>query len=231
MGKSPGKQLGLFCIYSPSVYVYIGGLFLSAGHLEGLVADPGWPASIYTRGNAMPVLKNSRHEKFALALLKGMSQQDAAIEAGYKPSRARFTGSELVTKRNIWDRYIELQQEAKTKAIMPVIERKERLSELSRANIPDFITDDGIKVSKDSPNVGAVSEITSVTRLFRKGGEPVAITKLKLHDPVKSIAELNKMEGEYPPSNVLKLEPGETLGPMLLELLSKLRGYGNTDKK
>jgi len=178
----------------------------------------------------MPTLHNNRHEKFALALFKGKSQKDAAIEAGYKPSRARQTASRLVTYGNIWDRYIELQQEAKSAAIMPIIERKERLSELSRANIPDFITDGSIKVSKESPNVGAVSEITSVTKVFRKGGEPVVITKLKLHDPVRSIAELNKMEGEYPPSNVLKLEPGDTLGPMLVELLAKLRGYGNQDE-
>jgi len=114
---------------------------------------------------------------------------------------------------------------------MPVRERKERLSELSRANIPDFISDEGIKVSKESPNVGAVSEITSVTRVLRKGGEPVVITKLKLHNPITAIAELNKMEGEYPPSNVLKLEPGDTLGPMLVELLAKLRGYGNQEKQ
>ena len=174
----------------------------------------------------MPPLKNSRHEKFARALLKGMTQQAAAIEAGYKPSRAKETGYRLVTYGQVWDRYLELQQLATSAAVMPVRERKERLSELSRANIPDFITGDGIKVSKESPNVGAVSEITSVTRVFRKSGEPVVITKLKLHNPITAIAELNKMEGEYPPSNVLKLEPGDTLGPILVELLAKLRGYG-----
>ena len=178
----------------------------------------------------MPTLKNSRHEKFALALLKGMTQKDAAIEAGYNPSRAKETGYRLVTYGHVWDRYLELQQEAKSDAIMPVKERKERLSELSRANITDFITDDGIKVSKESPNVGAVSEITTVTKVLRKGGEPVVITKLKLHNPIPAIAEHNKMDGEYPPSNVLKLEPGDTLGPILVELLSKLRGYGNQDK-
>lgn len=181
----------------------------------------------------MPPLKNNRHERFALALLKGMTQKAAAIEAGYKPSRAEFTGSDLVRNRKVWERYLELQQEATSAAVMPVRERKERLSELSRANIPDFIGGDGIKVSKDSPNVGAVSEITSVTRVFRKSGEPVVITKLKLHNPIQAIAELNKMEGEYPPSNVLKVEvePGKNMETFLTDLLSRLRGYGNTEGK
>ncbi len=49
----------------------------------------------------MGVLMNIRHEKFARAIFKGMNQTQAAIEAGYKPSRARKTGSELGTKRDI----------------------------------------------------------------------------------------------------------------------------------
>jgi len=46
----------------------------------------------------VPILKNNRHEKFALALFKGMSQKDAAIEAGYKESRAYETSYRLVRK-------------------------------------------------------------------------------------------------------------------------------------
>lgn len=179
----------------------------------------------------MAVLKNKRHEKFALALFQGKTQQDAAIEAGYKPSRARFTASRLVTNGNILARILELGQKAESDAIMSVRERKEKLSEIGRGNIPDFITEEGIKVNKDSPHVGAVSEITSVTRVFRKNGEPVVITKLKLHPPVTAIDLLNKMGGDYPPPNVLKLEvdPGEKWEPMLVNLLSRLRGYGNKE--
>ena len=177
----------------------------------------------------MAILKNKRHEKFALAIFKGMSQKDAAIEAGYKESRAYETSSRLVRNGKIFARILELQKKASSDAVMSVRERKERLSELSRANIPDFITDDGIKVTKESPNVGAVSEITGATRLFRKGGEPVVITKLKLHNPITAIAELNKMEGEYPPSKV-EVEPGKNMESFLADLLSRLRGYGNQAK-
>lgn len=139
----------------------------------------------------MPILKNNRHEKFTLALVNGMSQTDAAIEAGYKKSRARFTGSRLATISNIIKRREELSKLAQSKTIMSVIERRERLSELGREPIRQPAT---------------------------------------AKEVVISIAELNKMGGDYPPSRV-EVEPGETLAPMLLDLLARLRGYGNQDKR
>ncbi|MBA7654691.1 hypothetical protein ES703_62574 [subsurface metagenome] len=181
----------------------------------------------------MAKLKNNRHEIVARERFKGKSLQEAMETAGYSPKWARSAGSRLLsTNANILDRIVELHQKADSDAIMSVRERKEKLTEIGRGNIPDFITEEGIKVNKDSPHVGAVSEITSVTRVFRKSGEPVVITKLKLHPPITAIAELNKMGGDYPPPNVLKLEvdPGEKWEPMLANLLARLRGYGNKDK-
>lgn len=173
----------------------------------------------------MPILKNSRHEKFALALFKGMSRQAALVEAGYKESKIRSTASRLATNSNILDRILELHQEAESDGIMTVRQRKERLSEIARANIPDFITEDGIKVAKDSPNVGAVSEITSVTKLFHKGSQPVVITKLKLHPSVPPIAELNKMGGDYAP--VRMEHTGEKGQPIIVTVIEKVKDYGN----
>lgn len=86
----------------------------------------------------MAALKNYRHEKFALALFKGMSQKDAAIGAGYKPSRARQTASRLATNGNIVARILELHQKAESDAIMSVRERKERLSEIARKGNPNL---------------------------------------------------------------------------------------------
>ena len=77
-------------------------------------------------------LENNRHERFCLAILKGMSQKDAAIQAGFKPSRARKTASELVTKRDIKARIEALQEEAKGDGILTVKERKERLTKLAQ---------------------------------------------------------------------------------------------------
>jgi len=57
----------------------------------------------------MPVLKNSRHEKFCLALASGKSASAAYIEAGYKPNKDN--ASRLKAKDSISARVRELQEE------------------------------------------------------------------------------------------------------------------------
>lgn len=50
----------------------------------------------------MPVLKNARHEKFAQALAKGSTADDAYAQAGFKPNRgnaARLKANESIVKR------------------------------------------------------------------------------------------------------------------------------------
>lgn len=182
-------------------------------------------------------LHNDRHEKFALALFQGKRKQDAAIEAGYKPSRARFTGYRLATYGHIRARLNEMHELARSEAVMPVLERKERLSEIGRARLSDFIEvkpDGSIsKVNIKGAHSAALQEIT-VTE-FVGGPEGRAkdrSTKVRLHDPVKSMAELSKLDGAYPAANVLKLEvePGEQMGKVLENLLRGLRGYTQPDE-
>ena len=85
----------------------------------------------------MPVLKNPRHEKFAQALFKGKTADDAYAEAGFKPDRGN--ASRLQHKDNIVQRvaeYLEWEQtvdrEATEKAIDKLAITKERvLAELA----------------------------------------------------------------------------------------------------
>src|SRR5262249_20113315 len=60
----------------------------------------------------MPTLKNPKHEIFASNLAAGKTQKEAAIAAGYKPSRARFTASRLMATfgNEIHARIAEVQQ-------------------------------------------------------------------------------------------------------------------------
>jgi len=138
-----------------------------------------------------------KQETFCLRYFELGNATEAANLAGYSPRGIRVTASRMLTKTNIQARIKELRQKAEDETVMNVLERKQRLSEIARAVIPDFVADQGIRVSKDMPNVAAVAEITTKTRLYRKGGEPVTITNLKLHNPVASIQELNKMDGIY----------------------------------
>lgn len=182
----------------------------------------------------MTILKNSRHERFAVNVFKGMSQKDAALEAGYKPSRARYTGYRLATYGYIFDRIQELHKQVATDAIMTLREIMERLTEIGRARLTDYVTcgpdRDLINVGPESPNTGALQEITSRTEYDKDGAGVAVINKLKLHNPMTAMDMLSKLRSDYPPNKV-EVDPGKTLEPMLRDLLSRLRGYGNKDKE
>lgn len=138
-----------------------------------------------------------KQETFCRKYFEIGNATEAAIMAGYSKHTACVIASENLTKPNICERLYELNQLVEDATVATVLERKQRLTEIMRANIPDFISEEGIKVNNVMPNVGAVAEITSKTKVFRRGGEPILITNLKLHNPIPAIAELNKMEKIY----------------------------------
>jgi len=146
-----------------------------------------------------------KQEKFTLNLFAGMSQREAYIQAGYSsnmlPGVIDNHASLLAKKGEVKVRLQELQEQAESDKIMSVKERKERLSEISRARLTDYQESgmDGgwINIGKESPNTAALSEITSTTKYDDNGASPTLITKVKLHSPITAIAELNKMERIY----------------------------------
>ena len=146
-----------------------------------------------------------KQEKFTLNLFVGMSQREAYIQAGYSsnmlPGVIDNHASLLAKKGEVKVRLQELQEQAESDKIMSVKERKERLSEISRARLTDYQESgmDGgwINIGKESPNTAALSEITSTTKYDDNGASPTLITKVKLHSPITAIAELNKMERIY----------------------------------
>jgi phage terminase small subunit len=154
----------------------------------------------------MAPLKKTQHEKFAQLWFAGATFEQAAIDAGYKPKWARSIGSRLSTNVNILARYNELQQAAADAKIMSVRERKERLSEIGRARVTDFVgCEKGIariNVDLQSANSAAIQEVVTDEVQIGKGNSAlmVQVTKLKLRDPVRAIEELNKMDGAYAPS-------------------------------
>lgn len=136
----------------------------------------------------MPVLKNPRHEKFALLLAEGKSQLEAYTLAGFKPHRGN--ASKLASENIIVERVAELQQrvaaihqEATEIAIRTVVDRyaitKEKvLDELARiafSNMMDYVRvapdglpycdfsavdrDKGVAIQEVHVEVGAVSEV------------------------------------------------------------------------
>ena len=138
-----------------------------------------------------------KQEQFCLNYVKMENAAEAARQAGYSLKWANYNTTHILEKPLVQARLKELRQKAEDDSVMCLLERKQRLSEIARATIPDFVAEDGIKVEKASPNVAAVSEITTKTRVYRKTGDPVIITNLKLHDPVRAIDLLNKIDNVY----------------------------------
>lgn len=175
----------------------------------------------------MPPLKNNRHERFALAILKGRNQTQAAIEAGYTISRARFTGRDLASYSHIIERIKELSEAVETSTIASVAERKEVLTEIIRGRFSHFIDTEGniVELTEENLKSAALQEVKIVEFVGGKGGRAKEkSTTIKLYSPIQAIDLLNKMGGDYPPSQV-EVEPGEKMTEALAGLLLRLRGY------
>jgi hypothetical protein len=84
---------------------------------------------------AVPLLKNPRHEKFALALAEGKSATDAYALAGYKPCRQN--AHRMTTKDDIQARLAEIQGAA-AKASEVTIESLLSELEAARAKATDL---------------------------------------------------------------------------------------------
>lgn len=111
----------------------------------------------------------------------------------------------------------ELNEKAITDKVATVTECLERLSEIIRARYPDFVEcgADGawINIGPETPNAGAVAEIHSRTEYDEKTAKGMVYTSVKLHDPVKAIAELLKATGAYPAAKVDLTSKGEQIKP------------------
>jgi hypothetical protein len=149
----------------------------------------------------MPPLKKARWERFALAYFGGKSATESARIAGYVDTGAGRQGVRLTQNVAIQARINELQEMAAVSKVMTVIERKERLSEIARGRYADFVTagPDGswIDIGPEKINSAAICEVKTRTEYDDDGDKPSVIMSVKLHDPIRAIAELNKMEHIY----------------------------------
>ncbi|MFA5385739.1 MAG: terminase small subunit [Eubacteriales bacterium] len=146
-----------------------------------------------------------KQERFTRFLFDGLSQREAWIKAGYSsnyaPAIIDTHACVLAKSDKVKIRLAELNAEADNKSVMSVLERKQRLTEIARPRITDFMElgQDGswVNIGPETPNSGAISEIHSRTEYDEDGAHPTVHTSVKLHNPVQAIQELNKMEKIY----------------------------------
>ncbi len=147
-----------------------------------------------------------KQETFTQNLFEGMYQRDAYIDA-YQPNYALSTidanASRLAHNEKVLARLTVLRQKAEDATVATVLERKQRLTEISRARLTDYVTcgpdRDLVNVGPESPNTGALQEVTSRTEVDKDGAGAAVVTKIKLHNPIQAIDLLNKMDGAYAP--------------------------------
>jgi phage terminase small subunit len=201
----------------------------------------------------MPVLKNTRHEKFAQALASGKSQLEAYEISGYKPHRGN--ASKLACENIILARVAELQQRiatihevANSKAAEVIIERyaitKERiLDEMARmafANMLDYIRIgvDGLPYcdfsAVDRDKGVAIQEVHVETTTVMEMGEegervPVQVRKarFKLADKRAALVDLGKHLGMFKTQlEVSKAPENRTSEELKAEILADMERLG-----
>jgi len=136
-----------------------------------------------------------KQERFALNLFSGMSQREAYIQAGYGKGSSLTTidnhAYELAHNGEIMARLNELHAEVKSEKIADKAECEEILTEIARAKLSQFTTGGVIDQAKlDSSAIQAIDEQTTL-------GGRATVVKLRLHNPISAISELNKMERIY----------------------------------
>lgn len=186
----------------------------------------------------MRKLLTQKQENFCLFYVYGENGEPVtagrAMElAKYAPGFCATHSTKLLNSAKVQVRIAELRKRLEDAKVMAPLERRQRLTEIGRANIPDFRDEGGgIEVKKKSPNVGAVAEITTKTKMFRKSMEPVVITNLKLHSPTQAIDLLNKMDHIYtdaPQLNVVNVKALVFMMPDGTQLTPKEIASGNRD--
>jgi phage terminase small subunit len=149
-----------------------------------------------------------KQERFCLKYVElDFNGTQAVLAAGYKcnASVAKRLASENLTKPDISARIAVLRQEVDRRAaeavertVAGVLERRQRLTEIMRADLTDFVSEDGraITLNKSVPNHRAASEF-SVRTTYTKSGDMVITQDIKLQAQAQAIDLLNKMDKLY----------------------------------
>jgi len=193
-----------------------------------------------------------RQESFCIKYFELNNATEAAKQAGYAPNSAGANAGVLLKKPHIQARLQELRKQLDgankllvDATIMSVQERQQRLSEIARARLTDFMElgQDGswVNIGPETGQTAAIQEIHSRTEYDKDGSKPTVHTSVKLHDPMKAIDLLNKMDkiySEQSPGNTYNIgamqvnvgDPKEKLLSELARLAARAReGENNTE--
>ena len=144
-----------------------------------------------------------REERLCQRLLQSGNVSRAAREAGYSAHSARSTGSRVLARPDVAARFRELQASVSEEGVMLAHDRKVKLSQIARGRIGDYLAPLPVggavvfSAEQIRLNPAPVESVVVHTARGAGGEDPPVVTGLRLHDPVRAIAELNRMERIY----------------------------------
>lgn len=166
-----------------------------------------------------------KQETFCIKYFELGNAAEAARLAKYSPRTADAIGRENLQKPTIQARIAELREEVKSAAIMSVQERQERLTEIARARLTDFMElgQDGawVNLGPEVPMSGAIQEMHSRTEYDENGARPTVHTKVKLHNPMQAIDLLNKMDKIYSEGSLIQNNISRTVNILVIDQRTK----------
>ena len=157
-------------------------------------------------------LARKRHESFCLHYMSTMNGSQSALAAGYSarnPKNAHIIAWTLLKREDVRARLKELREATADEAIMSVIERKRRLSQIARARYDD--------PDRAGDPITAIHQLNLMDGVYRNKGE-VAVpdglsTVVVVEDArTKLAAIMNKLPvriveaGDVPPLGESKQE-------------------------
>jgi phage terminase small subunit len=140
----------------------------------------------------MGVLKNTKHEAFALALSKGMTIVAAYAEAGYKRddgNAKRLTGNDSIRAR-----VRELQAAIAERVVVTQAEAIEELRKIAFARVGNAVTwgAKGVKLKEsvdlDDATMAAIAEVSESAE---------GALKIKFHGKTDAIDKIGRILGWY----------------------------------
>ncbi len=149
-------------------------------------------------------LLTAKQEAFALNLFNDMPQNEAWGLSGYSTNYSQaviaVNASRLANSTKVKLRIQELRDQAANGAVMTLQEMLETHTEIARGRVGHFL-DDNQRIEQGTDlNNASIQELNAFDITIGKGenAKLATITKIKLHDPVRSMQEIAKLQGHYP---------------------------------
>ena len=144
---------------------------------------------------------SDRQQLFCKYVAEGDNPSLAAVKAGYSEKGNRSRACRLMKKDEIRAETRRLQKEIATPRIASVVELKQRLTQIIRANMGDYfiVVNDQLQCIEGADKAMAYSlfQIKTKTRTDKSGNIISQIVSVKSGDIIKAIHQLNKMDGLY----------------------------------